>query len=197
MISRNLMSVLEIWHDTCRDYNGTGHAAPSAPEVYRKVTQEIYRLLHERCVSRAESFYYKLVLELEDRRQALGVSMERLSEMSGIPDRAYSKMLYPETKSGRLARWSTVEVLCQALMPDGYELRIIPTKGDKIREFGHRYQIRQITANYNRLTRREHLRELGQKGRNEERRITTVRGRKAEATQGIRHTCGTHSLAEA
>jgi hypothetical protein len=87
--------------------NGAGHrpAAPKipAPEIYKKVTQEIYRLLRERGVPRAESFYYKLLLEIEERRQALGVSMQRLSEMAGLPDRAYSKMLYPETKSGRLA----------------------------------------------------------------------------------------------
>jgi hypothetical protein len=75
--------------------NGTHHpAAPTAPEIYRRVTAEIYRLLHERGVSRVESVYYQLLLEIEDRRQALGVSMERLSW-----------------------RWSTIQIIVDAQAP--------------------------------------------------------------------------------
>jgi hypothetical protein len=108
--------------------------------------------------------YYKLILEIEERRQALGVSMERLSEMAGLPDRSFSKLVYPSTKSGRLARWSTIQIVLDALYPDGFDLKISPTKGDKIKEYGHRYHIKQIAMHYNRLTRREIMQDWGRRG---------------------------------
>jgi hypothetical protein len=91
--------------------------------------------------------------------------MDRLSEMSGLPDRAFSKLLYPETKSGRLARWQTVQTIVDALLPDGYAVRIEPSKeSQKIREYGIKYHVKQIAKHYDRLTRREIMQDLGRRG---------------------------------
>src|SRR6266496_1729811 len=92
--------------------NGSSHLHETpAPAIYKKVVGDLdlallssinraLRELQARDIyaPRVESFYYQLLLEIERRRQALGVSMERLSEMAGLPDRSYSKMLYPESK---------------------------------------------------------------------------------------------------
>jgi hypothetical protein len=155
--------------------NGAGQ--PAAPEIYKKVTDAIYDVLRQREPAGVQSFYYKLLLEFEERRQALGISMERLSEMAGLPDRAYSKMLYPESKSGRLARWPTVQIVCDALFPDGYDLKITAAKGDKIRQYGVKYQLRQIAMHYDRLTRREIMQALGRRGG---RQSGAARARRAE-----------------
>jgi hypothetical protein len=123
--------------------NGSSHVHETmpAPAIYKKVVGDLdlallssinraLRELQTRDIyaPRVESFYYQLLLEIERRRQALGVSMDRLSEMAGLPDRSYSKMLYPETKTGRLARWSTIQIVCHALWPDGFDITI-PPKG--------------------------------------------------------------------
>jgi hypothetical protein len=115
--------------------------------------------------------------------------MERLSEMAGLSDRSYAKMLYPETKSGRLARWPTIQIVCDALFPDGYDLKITAAKGDKILEYGHKYHVKQIALHYDRKTRREIMSDWGRRGGL---RSGEARARMAEQ-RGLRKALARHA----
>jgi hypothetical protein len=60
---------------------------------------------------------------------------------------------------------------------------VIPAKGDKILEFGQRYHVKQIAAHFDRLSRREHLQELGRKGG-----VRSAESRRCEAEKLIRRS---------
>ena len=68
--------------------------------------------------------YNAVILEVERRRQQVGISMDRMSELMGTAERSYAKMLYPHTSSGRCATWPTLQAAIQVLFPDGMRLRI-------------------------------------------------------------------------
>jgi len=68
--------------------------------------------------------YRAITLELERRRIAVGISQDRMSELMGTAERSYAKMLHPETSSGRMVRWETLQSAVDVLFCDGYELRI-------------------------------------------------------------------------
>lgn len=77
----------------------------------------------------ATPVYRAIVLELERRRIALGMSMERLSEVAGLADRAYAKMVHPEGRGGRVAQWLTLQRVVDVLFADGFDLAIKGERG--------------------------------------------------------------------
>lgn len=68
--------------------------------------------------------YRAIMLEIERRRLAVGISMDRMSELMGAAERSYAKMLYPDTPSGRMAQWNTLQSALDVLFCDGYDLRL-------------------------------------------------------------------------
>jgi hypothetical protein len=90
--------------------------------------------------------YRAIVLELERRRIALGMSMERLSEVAGLADRAYSKMVHPEGRGGRVAQWQTLQRVVDALFPDGVDIAIKGERGRQLTALLARYHFNVARA---------------------------------------------------
>lgn len=108
----------------------------------------------------AVPIYRAVMLEIERRRAELGIGMERLSETAGIADRAYAKALYPDTESGRLARWQTIQFIMDALFPDGWDLEIRARNGPMLTAMSMRYRIALANQVKNPKTYRQAMREL-------------------------------------
>lgn len=61
------------------------------------------------------AIYRSLMEVIERRRSELGLSMAAVDDLAGTQDGYYAKMIYPDTPSGRQARWETVDLVVQAL----------------------------------------------------------------------------------
>lgn len=61
------------------------------------------------------SLYRSLMEVIERRRGELGLAMAAVDDLAGTQDGYYAKMIYPDTPSGRQARWETVDLVVQAL----------------------------------------------------------------------------------
>ena len=75
--------------------------------------------------------YRDLAAQLHDRIRRLGLPMWRCDDLSGVQDGYTAKMLHPDTPSGRQASWPTLDLMMQALYPDGYTLIIKPNDGGR------------------------------------------------------------------
>jgi hypothetical protein len=108
---------------------------------------------------KSSSFYRAIMLELERKRQAMGMSMESLSEIVGA-ERSWSKMLYPDTPSGRQAGWDKLQRAIDALFCDGFDVivRAGATRTDTTP--GTKRLIRQSAAHFDRRTQRDLMRDL-------------------------------------
>lgn len=76
-------------------------------------------------------FYRAVVEQLHTRIRRLGIPMWRCDDLSGLQDGYTAKLLHPDTPSGRQARWETLQLLVDAIFPDGYEIIIRPKDGTK------------------------------------------------------------------
>lgn len=108
--------------------------------------------------------YRAVMLEFERRRLHLGLSMEALSDRVGFADRYYAKTLYPDTPSGRQARWETLQEIADALFPEGYDIEIRPKTGLRLGAEDLKCKIRFAAAPTDRKSQRDLMRELGRKG---------------------------------
>lgn len=90
--------------------------------------------------------------------------MERMSELMGAAERSYSKLVYAETPSGRVAQWATLQAAIDVLFHDGFALRIDPAPDGALTSAGARRRIRAEQARWNAATTRQHMTELGAKG---------------------------------
>lgn len=70
------------------------------------------------------ALYRSLMEVIERRRLELGLSMERVNDLAGTQDGYYAKMIYPDTPSGRQARWETVDLVVEALFGKDFVLQI-------------------------------------------------------------------------
>lgn len=70
--------------------------------------------------------YQQLVEQIHARIKRLGLPMWRCDDLSGVQDGYTAKMLHPETPSGRQARWETLQLLIDAVYPDGFSVTIRP-----------------------------------------------------------------------
>ena len=75
--------------------------------------------------------YRAFAAQLHDRIRRLGLPMWRCDDLSGVQDGYTAKMLHPDTPSGRQASWPTLDLMMQALYPDGYTLIIKPNDGGR------------------------------------------------------------------
>lgn len=108
--------------------------------------------------------YRALMLELEARRLALGLPMERFSEWAGLPDRYYPKALLPDTPSGRQASWDLMQTMMDALYPHGFEIVIRAKPGAVIGAEDMKAKLLNLRAHHDPKTRREFLQEIGRIG---------------------------------
>jgi hypothetical protein len=77
------------------------------------------------------ALYCAVIAEMERRRLELGWPMWQLDDKAGTQDGYYAKCLYPGTPSGKRARWETLQLIVDALFPQGVNVTIEPThKGD-------------------------------------------------------------------
>ena len=102
-----------------------------------------------------------MVVEMERRRRAIGLSMEAVSELAGTADRSYAKLITPESESGRLARWETLQLVLDVLFCDGFELRLVPSKERRDLAPGTRRKIIDEAVDFDRKTLRERMSEVG------------------------------------
>ena len=112
----------------------------------------------------APPIYYATVLEIERQRLARGIAMEQMSELMGTAERSYPKMLYPETLSGRMARWDTVQLAVDTLYPDGFDLRIKAMVCRVLSMSGTRHKIQAEAAHWDGKRTSEIMAERGRKG---------------------------------
>jgi len=90
--------------------------------------------------------YRAVVLELERRRLAIGISMDRLSEIAGIADRAWAKLLYPDTAAGRTGNWETLQLVSDVLFADGFDVVVKARTGPALDAIRMKYQIRMAAV---------------------------------------------------
>lgn len=112
-------------------------------------------------VSTSNAFYRAIMLELERKRLAMGLSQDRLSELMGVAERSYSKMLWPDSPSGRLATWDKLQKAIEVLFADGFE--VVVRAGCTLTDTtpGTKRLIRQAAAHYDRRTSRELMIDIG------------------------------------
>lgn len=80
---------------------------------------------------RATAIYAAITAQLRARIERLGLPMWKCDDLSGLQDGYTAKLLHPDTPSGRQARWETMQLLVDALFPDGYEIIIRPLDAKK------------------------------------------------------------------
>jgi hypothetical protein len=66
--------------------------------------------------------YLSLVRALDRRRDALGLTHEQLCASSGIGARHWAKYLNPDSISGRVACWATLQKVIDVLYPHGFDV---------------------------------------------------------------------------
>lgn len=106
------------------------------------------------------SIYRAIMLECEQRRVALGLPMERMSEWMGISDRSYPKYLNADTPSGRQAQWPTLQTIIDALYPHGFEVIIKPKPGAVIGPEDMKAKRLELRARENPVSLRDSMRKL-------------------------------------
>jgi hypothetical protein len=137
-------------------------------------------------LANATPIYRAVMLEIERRRLQLGWPMWRLDDEAGTQDGYYSKALYADGKSGRQARYETVEQWLAALFPAGYDTAIHARNGLCMSELEQRRKIRLTASSYDRKSQRDLMSELGRKGGTAPRRKLPGWKRRAIARKAAR-----------
>ena len=112
-------------------------------------------------MSTATPIYRAIMLEVERRRIALGLPMDKFSEYAGLPERYYSKALHADVPCGRQAQWSTLQVMVAALFPNGFDVIIKPVSGPVISADNLKAKLLRLQATKDPKSQRELMRELG------------------------------------
>ena len=107
------------------------------------------------------AIYRAIVIEVERRRLSVGISMEKMSELMGSAERSYSKMIYADTPSGRIAQWQTLQNAIDVLFADGFRLTIDVHKGEPLTSAGARRLIQAEAARWDAASSRRHMAKLG------------------------------------
>lgn len=112
----------------------------------------------------ATPIYRALMVAIETRRRSLGLAMWQLDEAAGTQDGYYAKALWADTKSGRQANWSTVQLMIDALFPDGHALILRPKKRPCLTADSQRVAVRFAGARFDAETRQDFMRDIARKG---------------------------------
>jgi hypothetical protein len=108
--------------------------------------------------------YYALLAEIERHRLQLGIPMWKLDDAAGTQSRYYSKALYADTPSGRMATWTSVQLIVAALFPEGFSIKIEPRKQGCSVASAHRVSIKFSGARYDFEARKDWMTELSKRG---------------------------------
>lgn len=108
--------------------------------------------------------YRALMSELERRRLHLGLSMWQTDDEACTQDGYYAKALWADARSGRQARWETLQLIIDALFPTGFDLVLRPRAGAPLNPAAQKRVVRFAAATVNRKTQRELMREIGMQG---------------------------------
>lgn len=106
------------------------------------------------------AIYSAVMLEIERRRQQVGVGMEKFSEFAGVPERYYSKALHADEPSGRQAQWPTVQRIVEALFPHGFDLIIKAKPGPLFEPINLKAKLLGLRAMTDKLSQREYMTNL-------------------------------------
>lgn len=79
----------------------------------------------------ATALYLAVTAQIHARIRRLGITMARCDDLSGLQDGYTAKLLHPDAKSGRQANWATLQLLMDAVFPDGVEVILRPLDGRK------------------------------------------------------------------
>jgi hypothetical protein len=115
-------------------------------------------------VDKATPLYRAIMLELERRRQQLGVPMWQLDDLGGTQDGYFGKALHADRPSGRQARWETLHLIISALFPGGFDVLIKPKPGELLTPEVQRLKVKYAAADHCPRARRDLMRELGRRG---------------------------------
>lgn len=74
----------------------------------------------------ATGIYHAIIAQVHARIRRLGIPMWKCDDLSGLQDGYSAKLLHPDTPSGRQARWETLQLLLDAVYPEGFVLTIKP-----------------------------------------------------------------------
>lgn len=129
--------------------------------------------------------YRAIMLEIERRRLQTGIPMDDLCRGAGVAERGYAKSLYPETSSGRLSRWSALQLLIDFLFIDGFDLEIRPKRGPQLTAVCSKLKIKAAAANFQRPSLRQRMRELAALAAEARRKIPPAKRRDIARRAGI------------
>lgn len=109
--------------------------------------------------------YREFMACLEGRRVELGLSMATVNDMAGLQDGFFSKMLYPDTPSGRQARWETVQLAVEALFGKGFTVHIVADEDENRRLASAPVVDACASANARKIRHWRHSRHFAELGR--------------------------------
>lgn len=120
--------------------------------------------------------YRAIMIAIEERRQQLGLPMWRVDELAGTQDGYYAKALHADAPSGRQAQWNTLQLIIDALFPEGVTLRLEAAPSGGVESApSFKQKLRHITAAFNPKTRRELMSEIGRRGAQIQKQIEATR----------------------
>lgn len=80
---------------------------------------------------RVPHLYRAIVREIRRHIRQRGWTMQECDDKSGLNDGYVAKALAPETPSGRVAQYQTLDLLVEALAGAGYRVLIVPADHDR------------------------------------------------------------------
>lgn len=82
-------------------------------------------------ITPATALYKATVAQIRVRIKELGLTMWQCDDKAGLQDGYTAKLLNPDTPSGRQAGWDTLQLLVDALWPDGFEIEMAAQPSNK------------------------------------------------------------------
>lgn len=137
-------------------------------------------------MTEAAPIYRAIMLEIERRRHQLACPMWKVDEASGIQEHYYGKMQAVDAKSGRQARWDTLQLVLDALFPGGFDVSITPTNKGTLTAIEYRRLLRVSAAGTDRKLMRALMTEIGKLGGSARRSMLAADERAAIASTGAR-----------
>jgi len=95
-----------------------------------------------RRVKKVAPIYRQIMLEIERRRHQLGCPMWKVDEASGVEDGYFAKMQAMDAKTGRQAGWDILQLVIDALFPQGVEVSLKPKDGGPLTALEYRRLLR-------------------------------------------------------
>jgi hypothetical protein len=105
------------------------------------------------------------MLEVERRRVQLGFTFIDVDNLAGLNDGYLAKMMWPDTRTGRIAGWNTLQLVIEALFPKGFEVIIRQKDGAVLDEPSIRKMTYIARVPFDRKAQRELMADYGRRGR--------------------------------